>query len=546
MRSRWMLFLCLSLMLIGCQPASATDAKSPAVAQTPPVPSQAGAPAKVVGQDQIEPPALQDGAAPDKVATAIMGVPIYKHAVRSVAYSPDGKWLATGCGDGTVHLWDVKQKKVVRTIQAHENWTFDLTFTPDGLLVSGGGDNLVRLIDPQTGTIRSTFEDHTNDLHGVAITSDGKWLVTSGDDTRVLMRSVGDKSVAELGRHERQVTSVTISRDDKFAATSSRDGTVKLWDLRHRKLARTFTAHTADVMSVAFSPDGSKVVSGGNDKTVRVWNAGDDRRNDLLAGHQHWVFTVLFSQNGEDILTGCADHMLRLFRASDGKLLFKANLAADVSDLALSPDQQTVAAGTSAGAVWFITLDGEKSKVLPERLQVPLVVRLPPVTQLPVEEYLKVHRAIALQQKGWMESAAGLTASGDAFTLFLLRKLDPKTLQPDQAEIRQRVIEQVAARRGDQPNNVRRSEIATMLLRASIADLGCDPLEAVFAPWLIANLQTQLATPAIRQELEALLAKPVLPEKLEQQQWGAASGRIKKYLEQILRPEDPAAKTKRE
>ncbi|MDB5337002.1 MAG: hypothetical protein JWN70_2621, partial [Planctomycetaceae bacterium] len=487
--------------------------------------------------------AKRDGEIPDKVASAIMGGPIYRHAVRSVAYSPDGVWLAAGCGDGSVRLWDVKEKKVVRTVQAHENWVFDLAFTPDGLLVTGGGDNLVRLIDPQTGTIRETFLDHSNDLHGVAVTSDGKWLVTCGDDQQVLIRSLTDKTVAELGRHDKQVTSVTISRDNQFAATSSRDGTVMLWDLGQRRLARTFKEHTADVISVAFSPDGSKLVSGGHDKTVREWNAADAKEIALLAGHTEWVFAVLFSQNGEFILTGGGDRRFRVFRESDSKLIYQADLFANVSDLALSPDGKTVAAGTSDGTVWFITLDGENSKVLPERLQTPPSKLLPPVTHMPVAEYLRVHRAIALRQKGWMESTAGLTGSGDAFTLYLLRRLDVKTLKADEAEIRQRVMQQIEQRRGDAPDNVRRPEISTMLLRASIADLGCDPLEGLFAPWLIDNLKAQLKTPAVRQELEGLLSSPSVPQKMEQQQWGAASQRIKRYIESILRADDSQSKT---
>jgi|GEM_PF-3417572 len=489
---------------------------------------------EVASVSLIEDPAEDDGR--DPVASGLRNKPIYPIAVRSVAFSPNGKWLAVGAGDGGVRLWDLHQHKFVHTIDAHDNWVFDLTFHPLGTLISGGGDNTVVLIEPETGAILRRFQDHSNDLHGVAVTPDGEWLVTGSDDETVVARSLRDDIVRILGKHAKQVTSITISRDGSAAASSSRDGTVRLWDLKTFQLLRELTGHTADVMSVAFSPDGSMIATGSYDKTVRLWTTETGTEKHAWDEHATWVFSVLFLPDGKHLLSGCGDGHLRMFRISDGERVDDHPFEADVADLALTPDGAIVVAGLSNGFVHLLSVESAGLKRLPDPIAIePIKSAQRGQTTTDAISYLQLHTIIRTHGTGWSDTVGRMSQYGDAFTLYLLKEIDRTNLASDEAELLGRVIEQIETRRGDHPDKINVNEVGPMLVRATVADLNCSSLEHVIRNWVLNDLTSQSADPTIRHELESVRSKPPVPSKDDQQNWGLVSERMGSYINLILR-----------
>ena len=108
--------------------------------------------------------------------------------VKSVAFSPDGKTLASGGGDNVIHLWDIGTGKRKMTLVGHTHWVFSLAFSPDGkTLASGSVDSDIRLWDPHTGQHKKTLTGHTAWIRSIAFSSDGKTLVSGSDDGSVLL-----------------------------------------------------------------------------------------------------------------------------------------------------------------------------------------------------------------------------------------------------------------------------------------------------------------------------------------------------------------------
>ena len=108
--------------------------------------------------------------------------------VKSVAFSPDGKTLASGGGDNVIHLWDIGTGKRKMTLVGHTHWVFSLAFSPDGkTLASGSVDSDIRLWDPHTGEPKKTLTGHGNWVRSIAFSSDGKTLVSGSDDGSVLI-----------------------------------------------------------------------------------------------------------------------------------------------------------------------------------------------------------------------------------------------------------------------------------------------------------------------------------------------------------------------
>jgi len=240
--------------------------------------------------------------------------------VRSVAFSPDGRLLASGSRDRTIRLWDVEAGQVVRTLSGHTDWVSSVAFSPDGrLLASGSDDRTIRLWDVGTGQVVRTLSGHTYSVNSVAFSPDGRLLASGSVDRTIRLWDVGTgKVVRTLSGHTYSVNSVAFSPDGKLLASGSWDGTIWLWDVGTGQVVRTLSGHTGGVNSVAFSPDGRLLASGSFDETIRLWDVGTGQVVRTLSGHTDWVNSVVFSPDGRHLASGGADGTLRIWAVRTG------------------------------------------------------------------------------------------------------------------------------------------------------------------------------------------------------------------------------------
>jgi WD40 repeat protein/transcriptional regulator with XRE-family HTH domain len=222
-----------------------------------------------------------------------VGAPLHASArggVVAVAFSPNGKLLATASGrsgaDGTVRLWNLAASRQVKTLYTSTRYgAYGVAFSPDGkLLASGSADGTVRLWDPVTGRLvgapLQTGSGNLGGLNGVAFSPDGKLLASSYVDGTVRLwdpvtgRLVGaplQTGSGNLGG----VFALAFSPSGKLLAGAVADGTVRLWNLvTGRPVGAPLQATSAQygVFAVAFSPDGKLLASADGDGTVRLWN----------------------------------------------------------------------------------------------------------------------------------------------------------------------------------------------------------------------------------------------------------------------------------
>jgi hypothetical protein len=238
--------------------------------------------------------------------------------VQALAFSPDGRLLASGSWDHTVRLWDLatgEHQRTRRIRKGHANYVTAVAFSPDGrLLASSSWDKTVRLWDPATLEYRRTLTGHTDYVHAVAFSSDGRLLASGSDDKTVRL---WDPATLDYRRtltgHTRQVLAVAFSPDGRLLASSSWDKTVRLWDPGTGEHRRTLTGHTSYILAVAFSPDGRLLASGSDDKTVRLWDPATGEHQRTLTGHTGPVRAVAFSPDGRLLASGGHDNTVRLW-----------------------------------------------------------------------------------------------------------------------------------------------------------------------------------------------------------------------------------------
>jgi WD40 repeat protein len=280
-----------------------------------------------------------------------------QNRVRSLAYSPDGKTLAAGIGNGGVLVWNAKDHRRVATFTELKRDVTPVAFGADSKTLAAGvdGTGTIAFLDLQRQQVK--VSGPVGDTNILAFSPDGRLAASIYQQTIYLWDLQSRRRLATLPAGSgNRIQSMAFSSNNKLLASANETGAIILWDVqRRRRLGTPMAGDPGEIESMAFSPDNKLLASAGDQKRILLWDVRQQQRiGTPLTGYS--TETLAFSPDGATLASGGGDSAV-LWNVADhsqrgAPLMSKRG----VSAVAFSPDRATLAVGTFGGAaiLWDI------------------------------------------------------------------------------------------------------------------------------------------------------------------------------------------------
>lgn len=293
--------------------------------------------------------------------------PDHQASILSLAFSPDGQTLATASDDSTIRLWAVKQPLSGSTLLSDQEFgVLAVAFSPDGQTLASADDQgtirLWNLADPAAEP--ESLSDHTAPVWSIAVSPDGQTLASADNDGLILIRNLADPAAEplRLSGHTTTVWSLAFSPDGQTLASASADQTIRLWNLAGPEAEPVSLGDQLGIVrAVAFSPDGHSLASASFDQTIRLWDlTGSAPTYQILSNRQACPCSLAFQPHGQLLASASTGQTIELWALADPPARPKILSYHEdwVESVAFSPDGHSLASAGDDGRILLWNLAG--------------------------------------------------------------------------------------------------------------------------------------------------------------------------------------------
>ncbi len=304
-----------------------------------------------------------------------------EHLINSVVWSPDGKQIAAAVGDlvhlnvepdNTVRIWNVSGGPTRLTLKGHAYVVNSVAWSRDGKTVASGSlDGTIRIWDTTNGQLLHVLQSHTRSVTAVAWLPDSVHLVTAGDDSTLRLWNIASGQLLRTSSEDPLETGVILSAswspDGLQLVLGGRDSSIKVWDVAQWKELYILQGHEKPVNAVGWSPDGRRLASGSSDETIRIWDLLSKRvvqtlESPQLEGQPHPIKTLAWSPDGSRLAVGSAQYgSVQVWDPLTGQIVWTADYLS-VPKVAWSPDGKLLAGAIEAHPLVIWEADGHESE----------------------------------------------------------------------------------------------------------------------------------------------------------------------------------------
>jgi WD40 repeat protein len=240
-----------------------------------------------------------------------------------VDYNPHSRAIASASEDGTVKIWDAATGNLVRTLATDGQAVWSVKFSPDGkLLASGCGEGRVRFWT-YTGELAATLLGHSRVVRSIAFNPDGRLMATASFDLSWRLWVVKTRQMIYAQTdYSNLIWDLAFSPDGRFLAVGAGAAkVVQLWDVPACQLVREFSGHTQDILAIEFSPDGRYLATASADRTIKIWEVESGKVLQTLLGHLDRVNSLSYSPDGRTLVSGSDDETIKVWDLATGQYL---------------------------------------------------------------------------------------------------------------------------------------------------------------------------------------------------------------------------------
>jgi WD40 repeat protein/DNA-binding XRE family transcriptional regulator len=290
----------------------------------------------------------------------------YNLGVGQISFSPDGLRLAAANMDGVPKVWELSTQRDVLVLLADDTTPAKaIAYSPDGRLVATGGDaGYIWIWDAEDGMQKFTLS-LGGVIHSLSFNPEGTLIAAASDDGNVKVWEAATGQLKYSLPRQSGLYDINFLKDGRFA-TAGQDGATRVWDQASGQQLLTLVGPTSTVISLAGSPDGKRIATGAYDGSLRIWDATPTHEILTIPADTAVIWNVEYSPDGNQITSASVDGFLKMWDSRTGDLLLTIPEGGDIGQgftgLAYSPNGSRIATGSLDGTVTI--WDSQSGKIL--------------------------------------------------------------------------------------------------------------------------------------------------------------------------------------